>query len=107
MVSGTSYALAAVNAAVPNVPPAPTLRVEPSVPARVRVFETERDLPLVTIDPPYAVTSHEAAVVPEVRITVSRVHVPGARTTIALPPEEFIVTAPVLLLFSKIFFTEN
>jgi hypothetical protein len=35
-------------AAVPSVPPAPTLRVEPSVPASVSVLETVSVLPEAT-----------------------------------------------------------
>ena len=52
-VNGTSYADAAVYAAVPSVPPVPTLSVEPSVPARVKLLETFNFLPVATASAKY------------------------------------------------------
>ena len=49
------YALDAVNAAVPSVPPVPMFNVELSVPASVKVFETLRVFAFVTVKVPVLV----------------------------------------------------
>ncbi len=54
-VSGTSYALAAVYAAVPSVPPVPMLSVELSVPASVKVLLTANVFALVIVSVPVLV----------------------------------------------------
>jgi hypothetical protein len=51
-VSGTSYADVLVKAAVPKVPPPAMLSVDPSVPARVSVFEAVRVFPFTTVKVP-------------------------------------------------------
>jgi len=67
-----------------------------SVPARVRVFDAESILPSVIFTPIYDALQ-EAAVVPEVRIQVNIARVFPARIRTTLAPDEFTVTAPVLL----------
>lgn len=51
-VRGTSYALVAVYAAVPSVPPGPTLMVAPSVPESVIEFVTACVFPVVIVSVP-------------------------------------------------------
>jgi hypothetical protein len=96
-VSGTSYAEAAVKAAVPSVPPVPMLRVDPSVPARVREFETDKALPEVVMSPRYALFQLPA-VVGVATAAVKVAEVPPARMVMVLAAEDWTVTAPVLWL---------
>ena len=57
--------MAAVNAAEPNVPPAPILSVDPSVPANVTVFDKVKVLDVV----PPAIVNPVAAGVKEILFT--------------------------------------
>ena len=71
--------------------------VVPSLPVRVRIFETFSDLPLATVTAWYE-AFQAAAVLTEVETTVKTADVPPASTVTVLPPEDCAVTAPVLLL---------
>ena len=71
--------------------------VVPSVPARVKLFDTDSDLPLVMIAPRYWLFQL-AAVVGVATTAVKMPDVPPARIVIVLAPEDSTVTAPVLWL---------
>ena len=91
-----------VYALVPSVPPPPMLRVEPSVPARVRVFDDVNVLPaaIFKVFVPFAVTVSPFTVVgviaPRVRV------IAGVVVAVATEPEtpfavvtDTLVTVPI------------
>jgi len=104
------YAVDAVNAADPSVPPAPMFKVEASVPASVRVFDTVSVLEVV----PPAIVNPVAAAVNVSPFTVLGVIAPSVRViagvvpAVATDPEipfavvtDTVVTVPVLVVYPE------